>query len=192
MTPEELTRLREDLLHHNSDRLRQLYLQHKQGCMALLIAKMKVTQTRAEDVFTDALLVFRQNVITRKIEKLSSVKAYLNSTCINMVKEGWNYEKRRRKKEDAVRLLFYEKNHVSTEERKRLAELDEICQEALGAISERCREILIAFYVYKIPMKEIAEEYGFASGDVAKMTKSRCYKAWMREVNKIVNEKYAK
>ena len=192
MTREELTNLRENLLHHNSEHFKEIYLSHKEECIALLVSKMKISAEEAEDIFVDALLVFRKNIISRKISVLSSVKAYLNSTCINMVREKWNYERRKRKKEDSVRLLFYEKNHVLPEEKLRLEELHELNRRAFKNLRPKCREILTAFYVYKIPMKEIAEEHGFASGDVAKMTKSRCYKAWMKEVKKILNERYAK
>lgn len=192
MTHEELIRLRDDLLHHNSEQLEKIYLKHKHDCVTLLMSKMKVSQSEAEDIFTDALLIFRRNIISRKIQKLSSVKAYLNSTCINMVKESWNYENRIRKKEAAVRLLFYEKNHTPLEEKVRIEELQEICDKAFRQLSKKCQRILIAFYVYKIPMKEIAEEFDFASGDVAKMTKSRCYKQWMKEVKMLLNNRYEK
>ena len=192
MTREELIKLRNDLLHHNSEQLKEIYKANKQDCVRLLVAKMHISVEKAEDVFTDALLVFRQNVISEHIKELSSVRAYLNSTCINMVRESWNYDKRRKKKEDSVRLLFYQNNHITEEESIRKEELLELSNKAFLNLNRKCQDILVAFYVYRIPMKEIAEEYGFASSDVAKMTKSRCYKVWMKEVKKLLNKDYDK
>lgn len=186
MTHEELIKLRRELLHHNSEQLKRIYLDHKKECISFMMVRMNISKSRAEDVFTDALLVLRQNIISKKIKKLSSIKAYLNSTCINMVRESWNYDNRMRKKETDVRLLFYGNCHISHEEQLRMDDLQEVCNLAFSRLSAKCQEILIAFYVYKIPMKEIAEEYGFASGDVAKMTKSRCYKQWIKEVKKLI------
>ena len=190
MTREELIKLRYDLLQHNSEQLKEIYKAYKDDCIGLLVAKMRISHELAEDVFTDALLVFRQNVISEHIRELSSIKAYLSSTCINMVRESWSYNKRLRKKEDAVRLLFYENNHITEEESVRKEELIKLSRKAFLKLSKKCQDILIAFYVYKITMKEIAEEHGFASSDVAKMTKSRCYRAWMKEVKKLLNNKY--
>ncbi len=187
MTREELINLRKDFLYHNSKKLKDIYLTHREECINLLCAKMKISNEQAGDIFVDALMVFRQNIVSEKIQNLSTVKAYLNSTCINMVREGWNYERRRRKKEEEIRLLFYEYSHTSMEERISKEEMLRISNEAFGKLSEKCQDILIAFYVYKIPMKEIAEEFGFATGDVAKMTKSRCFKAWRKEVNLLMS-----
>lgn len=185
MTREELIKLRRGLLQNNSEQLKDIYLSHKDKCIRLLVSHMRIPYEQAEDVFSEALLVFRQNILSEKIETLSSVGAYLNATCINMVRESWNYRRRYKKKEDAVRLLLYEKNHTASEEGMCEEELLRINRIALSKLSDKCRGILTAFYVYNIPMKEIAEEYGLANADVAKMTKSRCFRQWMREVKKL-------
>lgn len=185
MTREELNQLREDFLCHNSEQLKDIYLQNRDKIIDLLRIKMNVGCEQAEDVFTDALLVFRQNVISGKIKTLSSVRAYLSSTCVNMVRENWNFRKRKLKKEEAVRLLLYEKNYNDREDSSAQAEMIEQSQKAFAMLSDKCQRILIAFYVYKIPMKEIAEELGFSTADVAKMTKSRCLKTWIRNLKSI-------
>jgi RNA polymerase sigma factor (sigma-70 family) len=187
MTRDELKNLRDDLLCNDSEQLKTIYLKYKDDCVGLLIAKMHISSEKAEDIFIDALLVLRQNIISERITKLSSVKSYLSSTCINMVRESWTYDSRIRKKEQNVRLLFYENNHKHKEEVMDEEELRKIAMKALSRLSDKCRSILIAFYVYKTPMKEIAEEFGFSSADVAKMTKSRCFKAWLKEVKSLMS-----
>ena len=99
MTREELKKLREDFLLNNSEQLKSIYLDYREDITRLLRVKMNISLSKAEDVFSDALLVFRQNVISGKIKNLSSVNAYLRSTCMNMVRESWNYSNRRLKKE---------------------------------------------------------------------------------------------
>jgi RNA polymerase sigma factor (sigma-70 family) len=183
MTEAALAALKRDLVRGNSVQLKEIYLLYKQDVVNILVFKNYATQIEAEDVFTDALMVFRHNVITGRITMLSSVKAYLTSTCINMIKEKWHYEKRKKKKEDEVRLLFYEKNHNTPESNENKERLEKLALEALKKLPEKCQRIIIAFYIYKLTMKEIAEDLGFSNADVAKSTKLRCYKSWIKELN---------
>jgi len=182
MTREELKKLREDFLLNNSEQLKSIYLDYREDITRLLRVKMNISLSKAEDVFSDALLVFRQNVISGKIKNLSSVKAYLSSTCMNMVRESWNYSNRRLKKEAAVRLLLYDNSHKEYGEADHNELMLEVSQRAFRMLSKKCQRILVAFYVYKVPMKEIAEELEFASADVAKMTKARCFRTWLKNI----------
>lgn len=184
MTQEELRILRRNLIDQNSQDLERIYVSYREDCINYLLKRKLCNREEAEDTFTDAVLVLRDNIVSGKISQLSSTKSYLLSTCINMSKEKLTYKTTKEKKSENVRLLLYEKNHTPVED-EITAELLEISQKAFAALSDQCRKIIIAFYIYKIPMKEIAEELEFSSADVAKMTKSRCYKYWLKAVNKI-------
>jgi DNA-directed RNA polymerase specialized sigma24 family protein len=46
----------------------------------------------------------------------------------------------------------------------------------MQALSEKCRKVITMSIAEGQSMAEIAEQLGMASADVAKTTKSRCYK----------------
>ena len=86
-----------------------------------------------------------------------------------------SYHSRAAKKLNDVRLLLYNTNDYSqTDDYK--AKLKSICYSAMEKLDSKCRKIIIAYYIDRLTMKEIATYMNLSSGDVAKTLKSRCYK----------------
>ena len=186
MTDQELNQLRHKIVNDDPQVLKEIYFKHRKDCIQVLHKKLFISKEDAEDIFTDAVLVFRDNLISGKIKSLTSAKAYLISTCLNMGKTKMTYDKSKTKKEDQIRLLFYDKNHTINEGKDYKQELIEISQRALKMLSEDCQKIIVAFYIYKIPMKELAQELGLASSDVVKTKKMRCYKSWIKKTKSLM------
>ena len=186
MSDKDLEKLRYELKFHSEKSLEKIYLEHKENCVNVLVRKQYTHQEKAEELFIDAILIFRENMLSGKIQQLSSLKSYLIGVCINLVKSDINKKVSQGKKVDDVRLLLYNNNYNISESQddKRL----KLALDAFNTLSEKCKKIIVAFYVYKVSMKDIAQELGFANADVAKMTKSRCYKSWMKATEKLKNE----
>jgi len=186
MTLEELSELKNDIINGDQSSLKDIFVTHRETCIQVLKAKFYYSVEDAEDIYTDAILVFRDNIVSGKIEKLTSPLSYLKSTCINMGKTKMTYKSKKSKKEQEIRSLFYENNHYISENKNYKQQLIKYTQQALSTLSGDCQKILIAVYVYKIPMKELAVELGFASADVVKMKKLRCYKSWIKKTKSLM------
>ena len=185
MTPEELADIRKKFISGDYTYLKRLYTEYKSDCMRIVLSKNLCDEIQAEDFFTESLLVFRDNLISGKIKFLSNPKSYLSGICINLARDLIQKERRKEKKIDQLRLLYdeYDYNEIDVAEPKQ--ELIAICKKALSLLSERCQQVLVAFYVHRLSMKEIAQELGLSSGDVAKTIKSRCYKSWIEHSKKL-------
>lgn len=185
MQKDELIQLRKDLVSGKTDRLREFYNSYKSDCRNVLVSKNLANDEQCEDIFSDALIILHKNIVSGKIQELTSVRSYLISTSINLARKEIQYEANTLKKLGEIRLLFYENNDTTVEEEENKGELIKICQQAFKNLTERCQKIIEGYYIHRLSMKEIAESLGLSSGDVAKTLKSRCYKYLLAEVNKI-------
>jgi len=187
MKTDSLEQLRKELILGDNTQLKDFYIKYIQDCINVLISKNLCSEEESKEVFTEALIIFHKNIINGKIQNLSSVRSYLISTCINLARKKNQYISKTQKKLDEVRLLFYDNNDTTIEERENKEDLISICQKALASLSERCQKIIVAFYIHHLSMKEIAQQLELSSSDVAKTLKSRCHKSLLKEVKNLRN-----
>jgi len=173
------------LINGDNKELKEIYLLFRKDCISFLHKKGVTDPNYAEDHYTDAIIVLRDNIISGKLIELSNIKSYLLGICLNMARNENYIKSRKTKKESVVRLLLYDNNHDKVEDSKIKAERIKVCRTALNTLSTRCQKILILYYVHNLKMKEIADELNLSSGDVAKTLKSRCYKSWIEACKKI-------
>lgn len=185
MTTEELNILRQKLLNRDNTPLDEFFIAYQKDCHKVLMSQKLCQEDETTDILIEALIVLRKNIISGKVEKITSIKSYLTAICINMAKKVNQQKLRTQKKVDDVRLLFYTNNDIGVEEQENKDALIELSMKALHSITEGCQKIIMAYYVYNLSMKEIAEEFGLSSSDVAKTKKSRCYKSLMAAVSKL-------
>lgn len=182
MYTKPLDSLKKDLAERNSEALQELFLAFRQDCIRILISKQICKPDQAEPLYTDSILLMRKNILSGKMTDLSNPVSYLVSVCRNILRNEQRQEAKKRSKAEQVRLLFYENGYDSVEEIDEKEQRIRNCKEALLTLSERCQQILTAYYVHGMRMKEIASELELSSSDVAKTLKSRCYKSWMSQV----------
>ncbi|MDP5169646.1 MAG: RNA polymerase sigma factor [Bacteroidia bacterium] len=171
----------------NEAGLAQVYRETSQYCIRTLIKKTSIPTEDAEDLLMDAILIFRENVLSGKLSTLTSLKSYLFGICWNL----WRERNRAQEKwatahSEIERQLFW----IQTMEHSTVKEEAESTQEArvrmvtkaLADMSERCRKLLTYVYVEGRSQQEIAELMEFASANVVKVTRHRCYKQWMSNI----------
>jgi len=149
-----------------------------------LISKNNCTKELAEDIFSEAMLNFRDQVIYQKVTKLKNPKNYLLGICLNLFRNHLRSEKRFTDKKFQIKRQLYSSNpnyleqiiSIENDQEKKVIAIDSFEQ-----LDEKCREILRLFYVEELKMKEIATIMQFANDKVAKNKKSVCYKKW-REI----------
>lgn len=185
--------LRNELREGNTACLKEVFEKHGDYCIQNLIRKTGCSPQMAEDIFIDAIINFRDKLLADKISYLTSIRAYVYSTCINMYKAS-QYQKGRfeNKKQDIESSLYEaeDQDYLSvTIAKEEQEELMRLSQDSFNALDDRCRSILRFFYVDNYDMKEIARRMEFANKDVAKTIKSRCFKKWSKLVESFTEKK---
>ena len=185
MNHSEIEELKKALLSRDNSILGEIYYKYKLDCTRILKSKQLSPLDKVEDLYTDAILVLRKNIISGKLTELTNPLSYLVSICGNLAKYERRKEMTKLTKEQQVLSQFYKDETESNENLNQKNKLIEKCKNALSRLTQRCQQIIIAYYVHGLKMKEIAEELELSSGDVAKTLKSRCYKSWMATVKEL-------
>lgn len=162
--------------------LKEFFTDHSEKVISALVNKTKCSTQDAEDFFIDAILSLREKILHQKITDLKNVRGYIYTTCYNMWLNKINQEKKLDK-------TIIELNKVPDNEEKNESLKEEnlaLSQEALSMLGTKCQGIIKLYYFEKLSMKDIANVMDFSSPDVAKSTKSRCFKKLVENINKLV------
>lgn len=157
------------------------------GCIRMLVVKSsrRCDQDLAYDLFVDSVLDFHSNVLQDKVE-FQNIQAYLRRICWNKWLAFVRTTERKDSKQNTVTSELYDRtNDVNTDEmedlfKSQLAQLEDAMQQ----LSDQCQKVLYMAIAEERPMTEIATQLKMASPDVAKTTKSRCYKKLMEIIRK--------
>lgn len=163
--------------------LGQVYDQTHRYCVLTLIKKTGCRKDDAEDLYMDAILVFREKAIAGGIRYLSNVKTYMFGICYNLWRDMNRADQKWNTVQDEVERQYYLlKLNEETEEEEVVRNKLKTVKEALAKLDEKCMKLLRYAYLEQRPQKEIAELMGFASANVVKVTRFRCYKKWMDQM----------
>lgn len=174
MKDEEILRR---LKNGDESALQYLYKKHYR-MMLRLVTKNSGTEEEARDIFQETLIVLWQKVRSGDFVLTSKLSTFLYSVCQNL----WRKELERKR-----RLSSEEKDDIveqNWEEKERV----ELVRQCLAQLGETCQKVLTFYYFDRMNMKEIAEQLGFASADVAKSKKYKC----MQELERIVRANFKK
>lgn len=167
----------------NMDCLEFIFKRYNTYCIDRLIKFRNCPREIAEDLFVDAVLNFRDKVISKEIEHLTNLRGYIYGTCVNMykasVQKNIRASQKAKKVIDDIYVQDHEAQRIEFETRE---ELSELAVSTLESLNESCQKLLKYFYVHQLSMQEIADQMGLASRDVAKTKRLRCYKKWISVV----------
>lgn len=178
----ELDLLRAEILRGNNSGLSKIFESCAEYCIRGLMKKTNVTKEDAEDIFIESVMNFREKLIDNKLSYLTSIKAYIFRTCYNMYLAKIETEKRWQRKISDIERYYYSSNKGSFDEERMNA-----TKHAWSQLSEKCKDIISYFYIDKLSMTEIAELLNLGNADVAKASKSRCYKKFVIEAKSYLN-----
>ena len=159
---------------------------YQDGCIRMLVIKSgsRCSQEQAYDFFVDSVLDFRKNVLHDKV-KFQNIQAYLRRMCWNKWLALVRTEERQHRKESILTSQLYSHDPDTNESMEELytSRLNNL-EEAMQQLSEQCRHVLYLAIAEEISMSEIAKQLKMASADVAKTTKSRCYRKLIEIIRK--------
>ncbi len=169
-----------DLKKGNNDILKTFYEQFANYCKQRLTNENRCSREDAEDIFIESLMNLREKLINGKVKSIANVKSYLYNTCHNMLLVRLEQEAKHQKYASDLERFYYESEY-NREGMEYDPELMNITKKSWDLLPERCKDILHLYYVDKVCMKEIAGLMDLSNADVAKTTKSRCYKKWIEK-----------
>ncbi len=160
--------LRQALLADRERALTQLYRQAFPA-VRRLVQRQGGSEQDAQDVFQDALVVFYEQAVGGALVLTAAASTYL----VGIARHHWQHEQRRRARLPHETLPDDSDSFVAEESEAApepaFAVLDYV--ERLGA---KCRNILLRFYYFQQPLKQIAEAHGYRSVRSATVQKFKC------------------
>ncbi|MEZ4885591.1 MAG: sigma-70 family RNA polymerase sigma factor [Chitinophagales bacterium] len=196
MSNDELQKIIQALQDGDNSPLKQFFEAHAMYCVKQVRSKTNCDTTDAKDVFMEALLILRDNLLKGKITELTNVKGYLASTSVNQWRKNYHNRKREKENQSDLQVYFYEERNANKEtfdhliDQEMKEELQEKKQQrlkqiltALKSIDQKCQKIIKLFYVQHLSMTKIAELVGLSNANVAKTAKRRCYLKWLNAID---------
>jgi len=142
-----------------------------------LVAGMGGNQAEARDIFHDALIIFYEKALAGQLHLQGSPSAYL----VGIAKQLW----RRQQRQDSHLLsldAFERQIELPAELLREPARPKLRWFKFLAAAGRRCLDILQAFYYQQMPLRQIADEFGFRNTRSATVQKHKCLEKIRAEV----------
>ncbi len=197
MTERAFEQLRQQIQQNEGQGLRNVFEEGRHYCVRTLLKKTNCSEADAEDIFMDAILIFRENILNGKLQHLSNTKTYLFGICWNLWRD-LNYARGRwqREQSELQRQVYLslapESSGLSSLEIEELKMASEKqlkwVLEALEKLKENCQELLKMVYLEKRKYEEVAQIMGMANANVVKVSKYRCHQKWLEEIQKTEKE----
>ena len=160
--------------------MRNIYLNNKPKFIGYFNKGNSTNEFSVEDLYQDSFCVLHKNVMSGKIQTLSSEWSTL------LIGIGKNLLRNQlRKKKEVVTDEVPERAHMSTPLHMVLSkEKSRRTMSILNLLGDTCKQLLVQFYYNEKSIIEISEIMGYANSNVTKKKKSLCLKKLREEVKK--------
>lgn len=181
--------LREALMRGSQEPMRFVFEETYRYCTRTMVKKSGCSAEDAEDVYMDALLIFRENLVSGKLKELTNLKTYVFGICWNLwrdllrARERWTREENEVERQMWLLSAAGDQPLEPTEADLVRVQIRRVTQ-ALNQLGDTCRQLLTLVYAEERSHREVAHILGLASAEVVKVTRHRCYQQWIRLVNK--------
>lgn len=178
-----------ELQQGNTEVLKQVYQSHKTAFIAWASGKFPTVETVIiEDVYSEVVVDFYENILKNKYKHSASIKTYLftlgRNKIINIIQKKITHQS----KSDEIIIQEEGRGLVNPEAEQQQSEQSEIIKTLMSQLCEDCQQVLTLFYFYEHSMKEIAEKLNYKNANVSKTKKRDCLKQLMD----FAKEKYKK
>jgi RNA polymerase sigma factor (sigma-70 family) len=171
------------------NRLKEVYTQFRKPFLEWASASYRFPEHEAKDIYQEVILIFYENIVEGKIEKLrSNIRTYLFGIGKMLIRQTFRQENRYTGIEDDSGQInpMYEGmvNDYSLE----LNEREKVMKRAIMDLGEKCRAILTLYYYHRFTTESVMNRLGYKNTDVVKSQKLRC----MKSLKKIIEKKFDK
>ena len=157
------------------DHLDEIYRRYRGEFVIWAERRYSCTEADALDAFQDAVIIFYKNVISGKLERLtSSLKTYLFAIGKHRVLKLGHQSRREVATDwdeapeptDQLDLGIYDT--IENQHQRKLVET------GLARLGDKCRQILRLFYYDRYPIESIQSALGMSSPGAVRVQKKRC------------------
>lgn len=137
----------------------------------------------AKDIYQEALIILYKKAMGNNFTLTAKLSTYLFSVCRFL----WLDEIKKRGKIPASE-LNEENDPGLQEEISKEAEKEQklqLAEKAIAQLGEKCREILLLFYIKRKSMSEIAGLLGYSSENTARNQKFKCLESARKKLKEI-------
>ncbi len=184
--PKSLIKVRDQLINGDQSYIENVFVESYEYATAYLKKKKHASNEEAHDIYIDAIMIIRERIVEGSLTEVNNIRSFIVGVCINLNKELLYKKYKAESREQNVRELFYKHGYKTNEnEKEDEKELKRICKIAISQLGEKCQKLLNMYHYEGLTMSEIAEIMGFASSNVAKTMKSRCFQKLIKEAHKL-------
>lgn len=169
--------------------LKEVYNKYQAPFMSWVRAKYPTVNVVVfEDVYSEAVLDFYENIIKGKYKHSAAIKTYLFTLGRNKVVNIINKKITHSNKEGDIIKSIEHRTIVNPEQEQYENENAHIIKNLMHQLCNDCQKVLTLFYFHEHSMVEIAEKMGYKNANVAKSKKRDCFK----KIAKLAQEQYEK
>ncbi|MEQ8711847.1 MAG: sigma-70 family RNA polymerase sigma factor [Cyclobacteriaceae bacterium] len=158
-------------LKHRKESLADTYVKHREEFIQWSIRRYNVTADQAMEVYQESVVIFYENLISGKIEVLSSsAKTYLFAIGKNKLREFFRTRVKLTQQDEQILERLSEEPDSGKEP------FFKIMEKNFLRLNERCRELLSLFYFEQMTMDQISDQLSYKNVDSTKNQKYKCLK----------------
>lgn len=143
------------------------------------------TRHDAKDIYQEALIILYNKAKDENFRLTAKLSTYLFSVCRYL----WMDETKKRGKmptdelNEENDLALQEDIGKEVEKERKL----QLAEKAIASLGEKCRQILMLFYIDRKSMAEIAGLLGYSSENTAKNQKFKCLESARKKLKEIIH-----
>lgn len=165
-------------IHRGDEKVLEYLYKKYYRMMTNIVLKGNGTETEAQDVYQEALIVFWQKASSGQLVLTSKISTYLYSICQNQWRKELDRKSRlSHEQKDGMEYQSHEENQNY-----------KIVTEAIEELGDPCKSILTYYYFDGLSMTDIADRMNFANTDTAKTKKYKCKK----RLDSLIKKRYKK
>ena len=159
-----------ELLRTGDNDLAINLLYHQYPMIRKLVRANRGTAKDAEDVFQETLLVLLNKAADPQFQLTAKLSTYLYS----VARFIWNDQLKKQKPQIPYDELPDQPDRSDLAEALADENRARIAEQVINELKDRCRELLVLFYLGKTSLKDIATRMGYNSENTAKNQKYKC------------------
>ncbi|MBL4708876.1 MAG: sigma-70 family RNA polymerase sigma factor [Flavobacteriales bacterium] len=160
-----------EIRKNQSEVLSEIYIEYREEFIHWVIKNYHCSIDDATDVYQNVILVFYENVLSRKVEEIRyDLKTYLFTIGKNKAMEMKRKSYRMVGKGDMGEYHEQEANNENAEKEDKIVEIEK----SFKRLGIGCRKLLNLFYYQRKSIREITELLGYKNEATAKNQKYKC------------------
>ncbi|MEZ4849673.1 MAG: sigma-70 family RNA polymerase sigma factor [Bacteroidia bacterium] len=169
--------------------LKEIYNKYRKPFLEWSAASYQFPEHEAKDIYQQVILIFYENIIEGKIERIrSNIRTYLFGIGKMLIRQEYRKGTRFTQIENETGEIIPEYEEMVEGHRLELTEKEKVMKMAIKSLGDTCRNILTLYYYHRFTTESVMNRLGYKNTDVVKSQKVRC----MKSLKKIIETNFDK